>query len=126
MSNAAYALTPARYAKKSMALRVHDSVQGMKGRASRLADALNGRWSNREHAYILSETKAAKFVALYESGRDAELHFLSSTNAVYVLQPGPAVPRRKSSTQAWYEEMRREHNANGSEHLASARKKMGA
>lgn len=60
----------ARYADGMKAVRPA-SIDGYKGRGSRLAEALNGRWSNREHAYIMSPTKAKKLVSLFHSGHDA-------------------------------------------------------
>jgi hypothetical protein len=77
MSNAAYTLGKARYAKNSMALRAHDGQEGLKGRCARLAEALNGKWSNREKAYIMSESKARRFESLYAAGTDARLSFNS-------------------------------------------------
>lgn len=39
--------------------------------------------------------------------------------------PKERKPRRKSAVTSWYEKMLAEHKANGAEHLASARAKMG-
>ena len=84
-----YILQTARYAKKSVALRVLDSRDGMMGRASRVASALNGRWSNREKAYILSESKGRKFVELFDAGKDASLKVFGVHSADYVLDTAP-------------------------------------
>jgi hypothetical protein len=41
--------------------------------AAYLAEALKGRWSNREGAYILAASKEAKFRRLYDEGWDATI-----------------------------------------------------
>lgn len=76
MAIAAYSIAPARYAgrhngKPQMAVRC--ASDGLfKTRAMRLiGDGLKGRYSNREHAYIVSPTKAAKFERLFAEGWDA-------------------------------------------------------
>jgi hypothetical protein len=79
-----YTIGPARYAKKSVAVRTVTS-DGFKGRACRLCSALNARWSNRERAYIMSEAKGRKFEALFAAGADASLKFDSVYSARYVL-----------------------------------------
>lgn len=89
MNNADYTIERARYAKNSVAVRVHDNSDGMKGRCARLCDALKARYSNRERAYIMSVSKGEKFKALHASGRDASLKFNSIYDAEYVLDPGP-------------------------------------
>lgn len=76
----------ARYAKGMVALRVHDSVGGFMGRAARLAQALKGRWSGREHAYILSPSKLRRFEELYAAGWDAALKFDSIYSTHYELE----------------------------------------
>lgn len=63
-------LSPARYSKGNVAVRTQ-SPDGYKTRAARLADHLRGRYSNREHAYIMSPSKAKKLKTLFEAGRDA-------------------------------------------------------
>lgn len=48
-----------------------DNCQGLKGRASRLAEACNGRWSHRAHGYVLSSRKRLDlFRQLYAAGWD--------------------------------------------------------
>jgi hypothetical protein len=74
-----YNIAPARYSKGNMAVST-PSPDGFKTRAARLiGDHLRGRWTNREHAYIVSPAKVRKFLALYESGADAS----SVTGALY-------------------------------------------
>lgn len=63
-------ITNARYAKGQKAVRC-ESSDNYKTRAARLCEHLNGRYSNRENAYIMSATKATKLLVLYEAGRDA-------------------------------------------------------
>ena len=58
----------ARYAKGQKAVKVAGDGSGFKDRAARLAGALNGRFSNRESAYIMSPTKAKKLQVLYDAG----------------------------------------------------------
>lgn len=71
-----YTTSPARYAgrwngKPQVAVRC-PSPDGYKTRAARLiGDGLKGRYSRREHAYIVSPAKAAKFERLYAEGWDA-------------------------------------------------------
>jgi hypothetical protein len=67
-----YTISRARYAKGSIALRA-PSGDGFKTRAAYLAEALKGRWSNREHAYIMAASKEAKFRRLYDEGWDATI-----------------------------------------------------
>jgi hypothetical protein len=64
---------PARYAKCKVAAHCPSNGYGTKTRAMRLASALRGRWSNREKAYIMSATSAARLKTLYEAGKDATL-----------------------------------------------------
>lgn len=66
-----YTLRPARYAKGKQALST-PSTDGWKTRAGRLAERLaNGRYSGREHAYILSSSAAVRFERLFALGWDA-------------------------------------------------------
>lgn len=60
---------PARYAKGNIALKAPGKA-GFKARGATLADALNARWSNRERAYILSESKFKKWQRLALHGYD--------------------------------------------------------
>lgn len=67
----AYTIMDARYAKGKKAVRC-PSTDGYKTRAARLAERLaNGRYTNREHAYIMSPTAALRFEKLYAEGWDA-------------------------------------------------------
>jgi hypothetical protein len=48
-----------------------DGEGGWKGRAARLAEAMNGRWSHRAGGYVLtSERRRQLFAALYAAGWD--------------------------------------------------------
>jgi hypothetical protein len=70
MTEQAYTVTPARYSKGNMAVRCPSST-GYKTRAAYLAHRLaNGRYTNREHAYIMSATAAKRFEKLYAEGWD--------------------------------------------------------
>lgn len=75
-SNLAPLIGPARYAgrwngKPQMAVKCPSDGTGYKTRADRLCCALNGRYSHREGAYIMSPSKAQKLAALFAAGRDA-------------------------------------------------------
>jgi hypothetical protein len=75
-----FTASPARYAgrwngKPQIAVRCESDGSGMKTRAMRLCSALNARYSHREHAYIMSPTKAAKLRAMFDAGQDACLGF---------------------------------------------------
>jgi len=59
-----YTISDARYAKGKVALRV-PGVDGWKSTAACILTfdvAPNARWSNREKAYIVSRSQAARFV----------------------------------------------------------------
>jgi hypothetical protein len=57
-----------------MAIRCAPDGTGFKTRAARLAEVLaRGRYSNREHAYLLSRAAAARFEKLYAEGWDGEI-----------------------------------------------------
>jgi hypothetical protein len=78
MTEPGFTVRPARYAgryngKPQVAVHCESDGSGYKTRAMRLCSALNGRWSNRERAYIMSPTKAAKFRALFDAGHDPSL-----------------------------------------------------
>jgi hypothetical protein len=66
-----FTVEEARYAQGMMAVRPTDNIGDFKGRAARLLEHLRGRWSNREHAYIISPSKVMKLEKLYAAGRDA-------------------------------------------------------
>lgn len=84
-----FTVSPARYAKGKMLVRVHDSHDGLKGRASYLCDALNARYTHREGGYILSPAAAEKLIALYDAGYDGCLRFSRSTPAEVRIGYGP-------------------------------------
>jgi len=70
-TTADYTIGPAQYAEGMMAVHC-PSRDGWKTRAGRLAEQLaRGRWTGRECAYIMSPTRARKFVELYAAGWDA-------------------------------------------------------
>jgi len=69
----AYTMSPARYAKNKVAVRVLDGKDGFKGRASYLASALPSSYSHREGAYIMSKSAALRLHKLYQAGWDAGL-----------------------------------------------------
>jgi len=78
MSEPGFTVAPARYAgryngKPMIAVRCEPDGSGIKTRAMRLCAALNGRWSGREKAYIMSPAKAAKLHELFAAGRDGWL-----------------------------------------------------
>lgn len=66
-----FTISPARYAKRQMAVSCASNGSGFKTRAMRLCCALNGRYSSRERSYMMSATKAAKLQRLYDEGYDA-------------------------------------------------------
>lgn len=77
-----YNIKPARYAKGKV-LVVTPGCGGWKTRAARLAQAVGGRWVNRETGYIMSPAAGERFAALYDAGADAcaitgEIHLLGS------------------------------------------------
>ena len=71
MNDYPFTVCPARYAKGQMAVHCQSNGMGTKTRAMRLCCAFKARWTNREHAYILSPTKTAKLQSLYDAGWDA-------------------------------------------------------
>ena len=79
MSNRGFTVQPARYAKDKMLIRVTNSRDGLKGRSSYLLDALNARYTHREHGYILSPAAVEKLIALYDAGYDARLRLFSDS-----------------------------------------------
>lgn len=70
MESLGYTVTPARYAKGQMAVRLPDG-DGYKTRAERLLCALNFRYTNRCRAFIGSPSKVRRFEQLYADGWDA-------------------------------------------------------
>ena len=63
-----YEISKARYAKGMVLVRCKDGKEGLAGDAERLCRALRGRYTNRENGYVLSPTKAAKFVEYFKRG----------------------------------------------------------
>jgi hypothetical protein len=67
----AFTIQPARYAKKMMAVSC-PSEGGYKSRAARLAHSMaRGRYTHRERAYLMSQSRARDFEKLYALGWDA-------------------------------------------------------
>jgi hypothetical protein len=67
-----YTISPARYAKKMMAVHCISDGTGWMTRAMHLADHFaRSRYSGRENAYIMSKAASAKFEAAYVAGKDA-------------------------------------------------------
>jgi hypothetical protein len=90
MSEPGFTIQPACYAgryngKPQVAVHCVSDGSGNKTRAMRLCSALNARWSNRERAYIMSPTKAAKLRALFDAGRDPSLGSTRTGLLGYVL-----------------------------------------
>lgn len=71
-SSRAYTAEPARYAKGKVAVRPA-STGGFRSDASRLAEAVGGRWSNRERAYIMSEAQLRKVDTYLRQGMTADV-----------------------------------------------------
>lgn len=72
VTDAAYSIRPARHAKGKVAVTAYGTADGYKTRACRLAQALaRGRYTGREHAYIMGPKTAARFEKLYAQGWDA-------------------------------------------------------
>lgn len=65
-----WSITPYRYAKNSVVMRV-DRGDGYKGQLARVVEALGGRHVNRAKGYVLSESKARKALEMVEQGYDA-------------------------------------------------------
>lgn len=66
-----YQIGDARYAEGKKVIAPQDSRDGLKGRASYLAEALGGKWTHRCHGYVISPAGAEKFKTLFEAGFDA-------------------------------------------------------
>lgn len=56
----AITITKARYAKKAIAVHCRSDGSGFKTREMHTVEAIGGRWSNREKAYILAATKEVR------------------------------------------------------------------
>ena len=74
-----------------MLVRVTDSHDGLKGRSSYLLDALNARYTHREHGYILSPVAVEKLTALYDAGFDARLRLFRDSPVRLHKGDGPDV-----------------------------------
>lgn len=74
-----FTVGPARYAKGKMLVRVTDNCDGLKGRSSYLLNALNARYTHREHGYILSPGAVEKLIALYDAGFDARVRMFHAS-----------------------------------------------
>lgn len=93
MTEPGFTIHPARYAgryngKPQVAVHCVSDGSGYKTRAMRLCSALNGRWSGRERAYIMSPAKAAKLRALFDAYCDPSLGSTRAGLLGYVLDEG--------------------------------------
>lgn len=61
----------ARYSRGNVAVHCPSNGTELKTRAARLCEHLNARYSNREHAYIMSPRKAERLRHFYDTGHDA-------------------------------------------------------
>lgn len=75
VDHSAYRIRPARYARAMVVVEVRDSVADMKGNASYLAEAVGGRWTNRECGYVMSVPKAKRFVLHFAKGTKTRIVF---------------------------------------------------
>lgn len=66
----AYTSEPARYAKGKLAVRPSSSGN-FRSNASYLAEAVGGRYSNRERAYIMSPSQVRRMDAYLRQGMTA-------------------------------------------------------
>lgn len=64
-------VSDARYAKGMKLVECKSDGSGWKTRAMRLCDAMKGRYTGRENGYIMSPTKAMRFMKLLAEGWDA-------------------------------------------------------
>lgn len=85
-ANVELLISKARYAQKSVAVSC-SSKDGLKTRAARITEACGGRWSGREKAYILPESRAVTVQALFDAGWDAtvldRLLFMDDSDELY-------------------------------------------
>jgi hypothetical protein len=79
-----YAIQPARYARGKVLVQA-PGQDGFKTRAGRLAEAVGGHYTNREHGYTMSPKQAEKFHLYYRFGHDAS----PITNTIQFKKPGP-------------------------------------
>lgn len=67
-------VSDARYAKGKRVVQITpDKPDGFKGCGERLAQALGGKWTHRDHGYQLSPSRAELFKRLITDGWDAQL-----------------------------------------------------
>jgi hypothetical protein len=66
-----FTIGQARYSKGNVLIQPTRNESHTKGRAERLLGALNCRYTNREHGYVCSPSKAKKFEKLLADGWDA-------------------------------------------------------
>lgn len=66
-----YTIGNARYSRTGAKVIHTPSPDGYATRAQRLARGLKCRWSHRQHGYVCTPSKAAKFERLYAAGWDA-------------------------------------------------------
>ena len=70
--NAPYTITPARYTKGKLLVRITGNGSGLKDRAERLiCDGLKCYYTGRERGFVASPSKARRFERLYADGWDA-------------------------------------------------------
>lgn len=65
-NNGHWSIDAARYAKGKVAITPRSD--GLKSGAAAIAEALGGKWTDREKAYILPKTKENRFIALSNGG----------------------------------------------------------
>lgn len=81
-----YTISQARYAKNSIAVHC-ESDGGFKTREARVVEAMNGRWSNREKAYIMAASKEQRLHQLIAAGWDGRLSFDNYPRTKMILEP---------------------------------------
>jgi DNA polymerase III sliding clamp (beta) subunit (PCNA family) len=69
-----YSIGKARYAKGKMAIQA-PSTDGYKTRGECLAQALGGRWTSRESAWIVTPRQAERFETMIREGWDGNVYF---------------------------------------------------
>jgi hypothetical protein len=81
--NKSFLIIDARYAKGKMIIQPLDSKDGYKGRASYLAEALNGKWVHRSGGYTVSPAAADKFLKLFKAGFEANVRCFKDSPAEF-------------------------------------------
>lgn len=84
-------VAPYRHARGMVAVRC-PSVGGWKSRASRLAEALRGRWVHRADGYVMTPAKAERLAAMWRDGWDANPYTLKLEPPVPAIESTPPVP----------------------------------